>query len=117
MSIKLIDANEPISLLYRYEEISGQLTAYNAQDIINAMEFKVMNNWIFCKDKLPDKHGSYLVVYPLLNHEKCIDVLHYGYPLFAERPKPCFYAFDSVEYDDVIAWMPLPELWEGADDE
>lgn len=79
-----------------------------------------MSNWIFCKDKLPDKHDSYLVVYPLLNDGKCIDILDYGI-VYPDQSKPFFYKFDSefgdVEYDDVIAWMPLPELWEGADDE
>ena len=73
-----------------------------------------MNNWIFCSERLPDKHGRYLVVYPLFNDELFISILRYGRPDFPEKKKPCFYYPDDewgdVEYDDVIAWMPLPEL-------
>jgi hypothetical protein len=82
-----------------------------------------MSDWIFCKDKLPDKHDRYLVVCPLIIDKKelFIDILHYGIPMYSEKLEPCFYTFDSefgdVEYDDIIAWMPLPKLWEGADDE
>ena len=82
-----------------------------------------MNNWIFCKDRLPSEYSRYLVVYPLSNiniKPYIIDILVYG-TVYPDQSKPFFYAFDpefgDVEYDDVIAWMPLPELWEGADDE
>lgn len=81
-----------------------------------------MSNWIFCKDKLPDKHDRYLVVYPMLDSKLLyIDILYYGKSIFRETLEPYFYTFDfefgDVEYDDVVAWMPLPELWEGAEDE
>ena len=78
-----------------------------------------MSNWTFCKDELPSEHGRYLVVYPVLTDEIYIEILHYGI-VDSAQSEPFFYEFDSefgdVEYDDVIAWMPLPELWEGADD-
>ena len=81
-----------------------------------------MSNWIFCKDKLPDKHGRYLVVYPLMDDEPYIDILYYGIPISTENTEhPFFYDVDQdcndVVYDDVVAWMPLPELWEGAEDD
>lgn len=73
-----------------------------------------MNNWTLCSEKLPDKHGRYLVVYPLLNDELFINILQYGRPDFPEKNMPCFYYIDDelgdVEYDDVIAWMPLPDM-------
>ena len=109
-----------------YETPKGQLVFDYDDSGVGLISLECVNmimdgmpNWIFCKDKLPDKHGSYLVVYPLLNDGKCIDILDYGI-VYPDKSKPFFYKFDSefgdVEYDDVIAWMPLPELWEEADD-
>lgn len=81
-----------------------------------------MSNWIFCKDRLPSEYSRYLVVYPLSSIDikpYIIDILNYGF-IHSDKPEPCFYTIDSefgeIEYDDVIAWMPLPELWEEADD-
>ena len=69
--------------------------------------------WISCREKMPSEYGRYLVVYPLLINKPWVSILWYGRPTFPETDHPCFYASDDeygdVEYDDVVAWMPLPE--------
>lgn len=57
------------------------------------------NNWIPCSDGLPEKDGEYLVTdngWPITTVE--VDVLCGG---------------TWVSNDNVVAWMPLPEPWEG----
>jgi len=72
----------------------------------------VSAGWILTKDSLPEKPGRYLTVYPLMDDMLWTNILYYGQPIDSE--KDCFYASDSewgdAEYDDVIAWMPLPEF-------
>ena len=69
--------------------------------------------WIPCSERLPEENGRYLVTYPLLINKPWISILWYGRPTFPETDHPCFYASDDeygdVEYNDVIAWAPLPE--------
>ena len=71
--------------------------------------------WIPVSERLPDKDGSYLVTYPLLGRDLWISTMWYGTPLMPNRPVKgkCFYVSDGewgdVPYDDVLAWMPLPE--------
>ena len=71
--------------------------------------------WIPCSERLPEENGRYLVTFPTLINKPWIDILWYGRPTFPETDHPCFYASDDeygdVEYDDVVAWMPLPESY------
>lgn len=53
--------------------------------------------WISCSERLPKKNGEYLVTFRL-HIIKCIDVSYYD-----------GHAFDTGLYDEVLAWMPLPE--------
>lgn len=68
-----------------------------------------MMDWIFCKDRLPDKTGEYLV-YRKFYCDSCwelsMDIVFYALDFddltsnggwYCENPK------------DVIAWMPLPK--------
>lgn len=61
--------------------------------------------WIPVTERLPNKQDDYLVTIPLDNNSLYVDVLHFH--------KGKFYETDSewgdVVYDDVLAWMPLPE--------
>lgn len=64
-----------------------------------------MMRWIPVTERLPNKQDDYFVTIPLDNNSTFVDVLHFH--------KGKFYDTDSewgdVEYDDVTAWMPLPE--------
>ena len=72
--------------------------------------------WIPCSERLPKENGRYLVTFPSLINKLWVDILWYGRPTFPETDHPCFYASDDeygdVEYDDVVAWMPLPKPYE-----
>ena len=69
--------------------------------------------WIPCSERLPNEQGQYLVTFPLCNGEPWVYVLSFNKGKFYETDDE----WGDVEYDDVTAWMPLPEPWKGADDE
>ena len=53
--------------------------------------------WIPCDLRQPEYEGDYLVTFKLL----------FTYPV-----EVCYFdgqAWDKGQYDDVLAWMPLPE--------
>lgn len=74
-----------------------------------------IRRWIPVTERLPQKDGKYLVWLPqIIAGEGDIDLLYYGKPDgINKRDERCFYDADSewgdVPYDDVIAWMELPE--------
>ena len=77
--------------------------------------------WIFVSDKVPDKNGKCLVTRynSLIGSSICIlcyaenlyDIDRFDF--YEKKGKSGWYDYDSewghVEFDDVIAWMPLPE--------
>lgn len=61
--------------------------------------------WIPASKKLPDKDGDYLVTFKLL---------------FTRPVEVCTFSngyWDKDGYEDVLAWMPLPEPWREEMDE
>ena len=64
--------------------------------------------WIPCEERLPEENGYYLT---FMDCGSC-EVLHWynGWNCY-----PC--ASENEIEDDVLAWMPLPKPWKGADDE
>lgn len=77
--------------------------------------------WIPVTDRLPEQSGQYLVFYHGILKDNFIDLMWYGKPLMPNkcisRKKKYFFRSDSewgdVIYDEVIAWMPLPEPYKG----
>lgn len=72
--------------------------------------------WIPVTERLPKKYGKYLVsVY----FDSCVvvELLWYG-QIYG---KDAFYYSDSIygdtEWDEVIAWMPLPTPYKGGEEE
>ena len=67
-----------------------------------------IQKWIPVTERLPEKHGKFLVLVPS-------KIRGYGYfPLLLwYKPKRGFYDsatdWGDVEYDDVTHWMPLPD--------
>lgn len=90
-----------------YLEING----YGAIDDIRALPSA--DRWIPCTERLPSEQGQYLVTFPLCNGEPWVYVLSFCKGKFYETDDE----WGDVEYDDVTAWMPLPNPWKGADDE
>lgn len=72
-----------------------------------------MGKWIPCEERLPSEYGSYLVTYAWDDGEPLTDMLEFGKIGFYEADDE----WGDIDYDNVIAWMPLPEPWKGAGDE
>lgn len=86
------------------------------QIILDALSAEAVQGWISCSERLPSEDGRYLVTYPLLRWQNnWINLMHYGKPSMpnCEVKGKCFYVSDDewgdVVYDNIIAWMPLPE--------
>lgn len=80
--------------------------------------------WIPVTERLPKEHGAYLVTFPMMLKDKMsVTILLYGKPLMpnTEIKKVCWYDSDSeygdIVYDDVVAWMPMPDPYEGGEGE
>ena len=107
------------------EDISEQVRQYLFYDLrhklwsIKASQYKGEelringSAWIPCSERLPEEQGQYLVTFPLCNGDPWVYVLSFCKGKFYETDDE----WGDVEYDDVTAWMPLPEPWKGADDE
>lgn len=92
---------------------------YALDKAIEAIEQKP--RWIFVSERVPDKNGKYLVTRygNILGSSVCI--LCYAENLYSidsfdfnkKKGKSGWYDYDSeygyVEFDNVIAWMPLPK--------
>ena len=81
---------------------------------LNCSEFS--NNWIPCSERLPDKRGDYLVTLRG-NGEPWVEIALWN-ETFGGRWQMVLY--NDVDYSDisnVIAWMPLPEPYQGRGEE
>lgn len=75
-------------------------TAKATRVAIKALEAQ---GWIPTKERLPDENGWYIITYrDFLTKEKKVN--------------PAMF-FDKFEGFDVIAWMPLPEVYRGDRDD
>ena len=86
-----------------------------SSEYIGRPSAEAVQGWIPCSERLPNEDGRYLVVYPLISWRNWISIKWFGKPNMPNRPikGKCFYASDSeygdVIWDNVIAWMPLPD--------
>ena len=75
----------------------------------------VQGEWIPSSERLPSEDGKYLVFYEGTIIGPNIDIMWYGEPLMpnVDVSGKHFYRSDGewgdIIYDEVIAWMPLPE--------
>lgn len=69
-----------------------------------------MSKWIPCSERLPEKDGEYFVTARWLGkkevREVWIDHFQFG----------CQWDDFDNNGSEVLAWMPLPEPWEGEDE-
>lgn len=122
--MRLIDADALIRVLKgRFERFKDLVP-----DIDNSIEFAhnyalnsvtnaptISEGWIPCSEKMPDEDGEYLVTYNGKFVKNVIRVMWY-------RPeKNCFLLYmpirGGVVFEDVIAWMILPEPYKESDNE
>ena len=80
------------------------------REVVNS-NIESTQNWIPCSKRLPETIGEYLIT--VLSNPSKNHVVSTGY--FHERIKEfgTFRMDGTWEKWDVIAWMPLPEPWEG----
>ena len=105
MSEDLIKRSDAIGAC-AYETIE----CYEARKAIRALPSadRPQGEWIPCKERLPKEEGIYLVT--ATNYIFDTDEIVVG---------TCYF---NIEYGfsnnrKILAWMPLPEPWKGADDE
>lgn len=88
-----------------YDIPSEEMTLEQAQSAVRELRKKVaeqfskmQNEWISVKDRLPEKHGWYLV----FKHRRFS---------IAEWTGDCWYNENDLPIDDIVIthWMPLPE--------
>ena len=73
--------------------------------------------WIPCSERLPNENGDYLVTL----ENGVVKILGYSTTQRTTYPKGFYHIKDGFSWrqmqNPVVAWMPLPEPWKGADDE
>ena len=73
--------------------------------------------WIPCTERLPSENGDYFVTL----ENGVVKILGYSTTQRTTYPKGFYYIKDGFSWrqmqNPVVAWMPLPEPWKGADDE
>ena len=73
--------------------------------------------WIPCSERLPNENGDYLVTL----ENGVVKILGYSTTQRTTYPKGFYHIKDGFSWrqmqNPVVAWMPLPKPWEGADDE
>lgn len=88
------------------------LNEWSKEEIIEFVKERVNNEWIPCKDRLPESYGIYIVTSGDPAFSMHVHMLNYGEAMF-EKDNPCWFFYDSeygdVTVDNVIAWMPSPK--------
>lgn len=108
-------------------ELIAKVTMRNARKEAMEMAIKALEQepikhgeWIPCSKRLPSESGRYLVAYHLLiSKDKWVDIMYFGKPSMPNKKVKgkCWYRADNewgdVVYDNILAWMPLPESYKG----
>lgn len=85
-------------------------------DMANDCESKGVE-WTPCSERLPNENDDYLVTL----ENGVVKTLGYSTTQRTTYPKGFYHIKDGFSWrqkqNPVVAWMPLPEPWGGADDE
>ena len=114
-----IDAAKILLDYYGTNDITKEFADNVAENFMNKLPSADRpQGWIPCSERLPEEEGWYLVTIQNDKTEKRRtenDLFAIG---IAEAHKLTPYKFCKDGHrQTVIAWMPLPEPWKGADDE
>ena len=109
---ELIRRNDAIKALYKYNFVTKEVIEREIMDIPSA------DRWIPCTEREPNEFEDVLV----LLSDGTMDVLQLtDYLDIWGNVKWCHAVHHGLGYsvsgNDIVAWMPLPEPWKGADDE
>ena len=108
----LIRRNDAIEALYKYNFVTKEVIEREIMDIPSA------DRWILCSEREPNEFEDVLV----LLSDGTMDVLQItDYLDIWGNVKWCHAVHHgsgcAVDGNEVVAWMPLPVPWKGADDE
>ena len=128
--IRLIDANALMNKIGKV--LSEHLTiGVVATEIIDAVKDAptIEPKWIPCSERLPEDSGDYLVrpsdsVLEDYSDFREVMIIPYdadceAFGWWTDRYDPISLGYVDSDFNefDVLAWMPLPEPWKGADDD
>ena len=88
--------------------LEGRVPNLNIKDIPSADR---PQEWIPCSERLPDDDDR------VLTYDTDGDINIMWFDGRDEDGKDVWKDDYSIEWCDIVAWQPLPEPWEGADDE
>ena len=104
---------------YRVDNWCPQCQREEFQKAIKAVPSadRPRGEWIPCSERLPNENGDYLVTL----ENGVVKILGYSTTQRTTYPKGFYHIEDGFSWrqvqNPVVAWMPLPKPWEGADDE
>ena len=126
MSEDLIRRSDAIDAVMNTEPVFAvdSLEPYQkTKDVVEALEAIPSANrpqeWIPCSERLPDEDGQYLVwaVIGFVPDHVDDPSTYQGITIAGYYGNSHPIKWLGISVEKVIAWMPLPEPWEGADDE
>lgn len=125
-----IDENEARKIIQALDETDKKIADYTymiglLQDRIEGIE--AVNKWIPVSERLPEKHGDYLVTIEngdvfncYFNPDYCYDGYDNGAFTYTQeyfdRETMGSLGTEEFAFDDVIAWMPLPQVYKGVEE-
>ena len=110
----LIKRSDAIKALYKYSFASKDVIEKEIRAIPAADR---PQGWIPCSERLPEDEGRYLCTVNAELHQ-VRDMLYKPTSWGGEHRCKWKLQEDCYAYDwFVLAWMPLPKPWRGADDE
>ena len=106
---ELIRRNDAIEALYKYNFVTKEVIEREIMDIPSA------DRWIPCTERLPEERQDVYVTVFWDDYGDTITAYgmrtQFGWSLWNTAEA------ELIKGYTVIAWMPLPEPWKGADDE
>ena len=95
----------------------GMITLECMDELMAMIADRPQGEWIPCSERLPNENGDYLVTL----ENGVVKILGYSTTQRTTYPKGFYHIEDGFSWrqvqNPVVAWMPLPKPWKGADDE
>lgn len=98
-----------------YSELHSDGDNYRANRIIDAADeyAEAQSRWILVSERLPEDYGEYLCTMSNDYVQECGFVPSRERELIAGWSTCEADGFKKLDYQDIIAWMPLPKPWKG----
>ena len=95
----------------------GRWIGYLDEDMIERIEIGIKKlpeaqQWIPCSEKLPEEDGQYLITVKYVHVDGYVDI-YAEHGDWADGKWDMFCFGHCGEVESILAWMPLPDPWEG----